>query len=197
MGVEYLQSSGTQYINTGIVPNTNFIVDVDFEVLSLVSNDDVLCGVISPNIHIGYTSTNAIDASFKDGTGHNVSVTTTVLNTRHRAQLNKNTFTLDGTAHSFTQTAFLSFTRFFFIFAGSYATPGSTNDPYGYVNARIYNFTIYDGAKFYTYEPAKRKVDGVLGLYDTTNNQFYTNAGTGVFIAGAEQDFIAGTETTT
>lgn len=32
--------------------------------------------------------------------------------------------------------------------------------------------------------PAMRKSDGELGMYDTVNDVFYTNAGTGTFIAG-------------
>ena len=35
-----------------------------------------------------------------------------------------------------------------------------------------------------TYTPAQRISDSVLGLYDEVNNTFYTNAGTGTFIAG-------------
>jgi hypothetical protein len=33
--------------------------------------------------------------------------------------------------------------------------------------------------------PARRIVDNILGLYDIINNQFYTNAGSGNFIAGS------------
>jgi hypothetical protein len=32
--------------------------------------------------------------------------------------------------------------------------------------------------------PARRISDNILGLYDIINNQFYTNAGSGEFIAG-------------
>ena len=32
--------------------------------------------------------------------------------------------------------------------------------------------------------PMKRKIDDAVGLYDTVNNRFYTNAGTGEFIPG-------------
>lgn len=34
--------------------------------------------------------------------------------------------------------------------------------------------------------PCYRKIDNVVGLYDLMNNQFYTNAGTGVFLMGTE-----------
>ena len=36
------------------------------------------------------------------------------------------------------------------------------------------------------YYPVRRNSDGVLGLYDTVSNTFFTNSGTGSFIAGPE-----------
>ena len=39
--------------------------------------------------------------------------------------------------------------------------------------------------------PARRDSDGVLGIYDTVSNNFFTNAGTGTFIAGPELNGIA------
>jgi hypothetical protein len=36
--------------------------------------------------------------------------------------------------------------------------------------------------------PAKRNSDNVLGMYDTVSGQFFTNAGTGEFVAGPEVD---------
>ena len=35
-----------------------------------------------------------------------------------------------------------------------------------------------------------RNSDGVLGMYDTVSQQFFTNAGTGTFIAGEVIDIV-------
>ena len=44
----------------------------------------------------------------------------------------------------------------------------------------------YAGVLVRNFIPAKRNSDNVLGLYDLVNNVFYTNAGSGTFIAGPE-----------
>ena len=61
---------------------------------------------------------------------------------------------------------------------GSYAEQYLTS-------GKIYEFTlIRDGNITLNLIPAQRRSDGVLGLYDEKNNVFYTNQGTGTFIAG-------------
>ena len=49
----------------------------------------------------------------------------------------------------------------------------------------LYNFKMYDNdALVRNFIPCYRKSDNAAGLYDTVNNVFYTNAGTGKFIIG-------------
>lgn len=53
--------------------------------------------------------------------------------------------------------------------------------------ATLYAFTAKkDGVLIRDFVPAKRNSDGVIGLYDLVNSKFYTNAGSGNLIAGAE-----------
>ncbi len=48
----------------------------------------------------------------------------------------------------------------------------------------IYNAKIWDGNTLIrNMIPARRNSDGVLGMYDTVNDKFYTNSGTGTFEA--------------
>lgn len=54
-----------------------------------------------------------------------------------------------------------------------------------FLNGRLYNADFYDnGVLARKLTPARRNSDSVLGMYDTVNNVFYTNAGTGSFVAG-------------
>lgn len=66
---------------------------------------------------------------------------------------------------------------------------------FGYENAngvwcnkiKIYSCTIkkvQDGSTLYELVPVIRKSDNVLGMYDVTNNRFYTNNGSGTFQYG-------------
>lgn len=51
---------------------------------------------------------------------------------------------------------------------------------------KIYRCTIYDNGKLTRdYVPCYRKSDNVIGLYDIVTGTFYTNAGTGTFLKGA------------
>lgn len=54
-------------------------------------------------------------------------------------------------------------------------------------SGKTYWFKIYNDDTLVFYGiPAKRKSDDVIGLYDVVNDVFYTNSGTGDFIAGNE-----------
>ena len=50
---------------------------------------------------------------------------------------------------------------------------------------RIYALKVWKNSNlFANFIPARRNSDDVLGLYDTVNNVFYTNSGSGSFVAG-------------
>jgi hypothetical protein len=53
------------------------------------------------------------------------------------------------------------------------------------MRGKIFYVQIYDNNILVRdFIPARRNSDGVLGMYDTVTNTFFTNAGTGEFIAG-------------
>ena len=60
-----------------------------------------------------------------------------------------------------------------------------SNTPSGFPSSsrkmRIYEFQVEGKLKLV---PVKRNSDGKIGMYDTVNNRFYTNDGTGEFVAG-------------
>lgn len=50
----------------------------------------------------------------------------------------------------------------------------------------LYGFKIYEGLTLeHDFVPAERRSDGELGLYDKQTAKFYANAGTGTFVKGA------------
>lgn len=54
-----------------------------------------------------------------------------------------------------------------------------------YARLKLYSFSIYEKGKQVAYfVPCYRKEDGVIGLYNTVDKQFYTNGGTGTFNKG-------------
>ena len=177
--LNYIQSTGTQYIDTGVVPEINTKITIDFDVVS-AGDDDVICGVISPNVCVGY-STARIFGSFKNGTGSSVDVNTTVVGS-HSAEVSNGTFVLDGTSHAFSAVSSYSTTRSIFLFAGSYSD--APDGAYGKVKAKVFSCKLYDGAvAVRNYIPCKNP-SNEIGLYDLVTKEFYGNAGTGTFIGG-------------
>lgn len=56
-----------------------------------------------------------------------------------------------------------------------------------YYNGRIYWFKVYRGSSLiYDLVPVYNIFTGEIGMYDLISNQFFTNAGTGIFLKGAD-----------
>ena len=179
--LEYIQSSGTQYIDTRFIPTSNTKISIDFQVLSVVA-DDTIIGTINPNCVIGYNTTE-IYAGFKLGTGTSIAIATTVTS-RHTAELSNGVFKVDAQQKSFDQVTGFSQTLTALIFASHYT--GGSDNAYGKCAAKVYSAKIYEsGVLVRDFIPCKN-ASGVIGLYDLVNNQFYQNAGSGTFIAGPE-----------
>ncbi|MBP5794934.1 MAG: hypothetical protein J6W41_02870, partial [Alphaproteobacteria bacterium] len=94
---------------------------------------------------------------------------------------NLTSFTYNGT--SVSRSVSRNFTSRYHLFL--FAVSRNGVDPIAVSNVRLKYFKWYRNDELiHEYIPAKRNSDGVIGLYDTVNNRFYTNAGTGTFIAG-------------
>lgn len=177
--VEYIESTGTQYIDTGFTPNQDTRVVVDFQYRANTSA--FLFGARRDSGTAGYTvnisSGNCVTSYGNTG---NV-IYGTYDGLRHTIDKNKNVFSLDGvekissTAQNFEAPGTLE------IFA-SYQTGAE-----GYLpsNARIYSFKIYDNDVLVRYFiPCYRKLDNVGGLYDIVNKVFYTSSVGEPFVVG-------------
>ena len=72
-------------------------------------------------------------------------------------------------------------------FLTAYGTSASNTANMKYYG-KIYSFTMddVDGNPIRNFIPCYRKSDGVIGLYDTVGGMFYTNKGTGSFTKGAD-----------
>lgn len=99
------------------------------------------------------------------------------------AKVNISSFYVDGTliGNFASATPDLTGITEIDVFRGVY-TSGTY---YAYAGSRLHRATIRkNGVAVIDYIPARRESDGVLGMYDLANGQFYTNAGTGDFVAG-------------
>lgn len=179
---EYIQSSGTQYIDTLFKPNQNTRVVCDFELLE----SGKAYGVFGARIGYGNTSYDLFafgmnaETSFQDdyGTSNNAH-TNSQTNILYHADKNKNVTSLGNVSYTFSMSTFqLNYTMYLF----GVNTSGSPNNQLG--SLRIYSCKIYDnGTLIRDFVPCINP-SGTVGLYDVAGKAFYANAGTGTFTAG-------------
>jgi len=170
----YIESTGTQFIDTGLKTNQNTRVVAKASYTSNYSIYGAKSGVTNFTAHSG------VGYFYYDG-GQGASKQTDLSNAVHVFEQNKNLCYVDGTLyHTFNTSSFTSSCNLF-LFARNNGSGGMT-DAGG--NVRIYNFMVYDNGTLVRNMIPCKNSSGTLGLYDTVNSKFYSNAGSGTFNAG-------------
>lgn len=170
----YIQSSGTQYIDTGIVPKNNTRVDADCDI-TYGTDWVMILGSYDPNKFFSWWANGAKIYAYYGNSNKNVAGE----NGKQTLSANKNIWTAGNSAISFSE---VSFTSNFSIYLFSVHNGGNYNK----ASMKLYSCQIYDnGTLIRDFIPCKNP-SGTIGLYDTVNSQFYSNAGTGTFTAGPE-----------
>lgn len=179
--VEYIESSGTQYIDTGFVPDSNSGIKMKTNVLSVPSRNSWLFGsrnnnatarfeiiCISGTVYRFYYGTSNYAFSGLSMTGEMEIV------------VDGNSATINGATVTASATTF-SGSNSLYLFS---CHGGAAEDETSY--QKLYSCQIYDnGTLVRDYVPC-RDASGVLGLYDLVNDEFYSNAGSGTFTAGED-----------
>ena len=190
--VEYLQSSGTQCINTGFKPNQNTRLVMDATLLSTTSAYLYGCrGGSGENYNNRFgVLYNGSYMRSDFGTGNGVTFSAAITaNERYVFDQNKNVCKIGAETVTNSEKVFTSLYPILMFGVNE----GGVNS---YLcSMRLYSCRIYDnGTLIRNFVPA-RNASGTLGLYDTVNGAFYTNAGSGTFTAGADiVGFTAGAE---
>ena len=167
--VEYIESSGTQYIDTGVTIGNTINTIIDYNYTSIDSNERYLYGYDSPYVF-----------GMMKGTGRffsNGGSTFNIDTERHIAELGL-VVKIDGVTKA-TRVSVPTTTENYFIFSG--------NPNKYFILARVYNLQIFDNNNLVRYFiPCYRKSDSVIGMYDIVNGVFYTNQGSGTFLKGKD-----------
>jgi len=187
--LDYIESTGTQYINTGITDVTNSEFEVVAQQTSITgafptimgaldgeSGYKVVCGLSTSNntfySQCGGPQGFIVSSVPNDTQKHTFKVTTTT---------NQQTLQVDDTAvvtgnYAITSTTGYSLT----ICARNKDTVSN------FTRQKVFSVRIKkSGVLIRDFVPVKRNSDNVLGMYDLVSGQFFTNAGTGTFTAGA------------
>ena len=176
--LEYIESTGTQYVDTGVKGNQDTRVELNLSVSSLYTGQ--VCSIF------GYYGTSSDSISIFGGGitrfgSQRTSFSSPQTNTSYLLVIDKNGFTVNGSTTSWTQTAQ-------FETAGNLIAFGRNVTTYGYFSGRYYSLKIYQNGVLvrdfipvldYSFEPC---------LYDRVTRTFFRNQGTGEFVAGARKD---------
>ena len=187
--VEYLQSSGTQYINTGIIAKQNIIVDAKIEIPTgaQVSNNGIL------GSRRDSTGGRMYLISFYDGkwnfgieTDVSLSVGTIFYDkiTRVHSEVANNKYLLkinDEVISSGNSTFQGNDWPLYLFGANNYGNFARA------MTVKVYSLSIVrDDVLVLNYIPCYRKSDSKPGMYDTVTSTFFTNSGAGEFICGPD-----------
>lgn len=177
--LEYIQSSGSQYINTGFKPNqdTKISITVDFS----LSGTTWLYGSRTS------AGSNSLGFLCESNSKYRFDYASS---TNELATKPTGKFTINSDKNKCYINGELVFTATYTTFASPvnmYIFNNNNNGSLsGGSSAKLYNCSIYDnGVLIRSFIPCKN-ASGTVGLYDSVNNQFYQNAGSGTFIAGPE-----------
>lgn len=176
--LEYIQSSGTQYIDTGIIGSYDTRVTADFEILSIGSGTVFVFGSQANNdvrFCLGITSASVFRSDY--GTEY-ISGPSAATGTKYKADKNRNVCTINGTAINSNVQTFTGTTNIY-LFARSYSS-------LSYASLKMYGCKIYSNDVLVRDFIPCKNASGVVGMWDDVNSVFYQNAGSGTFTAGPE-----------
>ena len=178
----YIQSNGTQYIDSGFKPNQDTRVLAEMQCVS--SSGWV------PSSLFGYSKSdftqryefyqynNLFYSPYNDETGKPISLITEKI----KIDKKRNLTTVNNETILSSSYAQFQCEGNMYIFALN--NEGSLENLSG--EKRLYSFRIYDGATLVRdFIPCKNP-PGVVGLYELVEGKFYQNQGTGEFIAGTD-----------
>ena len=185
--VEYIESSGTQYIDSGYanISNNQKIIAKFYNNIAGGSLFGSQQG--SNRSGIFWQSVNNLQFGIglqTAGTMIGQCSYQEIHTIEYESSLNTYSVSIDGTY--LKENASYSGSNItgknIYIFASNYQ-----NSLENIFKGKVYCFRIYDNSVLVrNFVPCYRKSDNEIGLYDLVNGVFYTNAGTGTFTKGAD-----------
>lgn len=178
--LEYIESTGSQYVDTGFAPGYTSGYRIDFQLTTASSSDLTLMGSLNPNICF-LCGNGQFEYAYKSGTGASGSFGANdtkrhvlSLNFRNdqKAILDQTSKVLTAMSENNAKTAY--------IFASHYDNPVV----YGQISARVFRVEMSNGADLVRDFIPCTNPSGEVGLYDDVNGVFYGDAAGIGFVAG-------------
>lgn len=186
--VEYIEGTGTQYINTGVSQNntntalemsvaltSNTYSDVAYVAGHYTSGKRFYIQLLNKKIYLGLGSGYWQNSADADTSKHTYKID------MYHLHVYMDGVSKSSSSGSFSRTAN---NANIWLFRGSV---GSGSNPI--VKGKIYNAKIWVSDSLqHDYYPCYRKSDDVAGLYDIITDTFLTNAGSGTFGVGPKHE---------
>jgi len=183
--VEWIGSSGTQYIDTDYIPSANTKWELDMNVNANTWNVGVGCGCqTAPYNDIGFQAGHNSNTTLYVSMGRSDTSSTIAFD------MNRHLFVLDAPNQEkqiddnvFVSTATtFECNRSITLFATNKTNGLGSKGKFNIFSSKIYE----DNALVQNLIPCYRKADNEIGMYDTVNDTFYTNQGSGTFTKGGD-----------
>jgi hypothetical protein len=183
--LQYIESTGKQYINTGVVFDSGslkFEADV-YTTSNISTEEDFIGNFTGASLSTGFVGGFTTNITFLYSAPSNVNVPRVKQNSWQKyigefTNSNQMILTYDGTTVSASRTGQYNSSPIV-LFRGSESYKPATHIRLGIVSIYLNNTMVRD------FIPAKN-ASGVVGMYDMVSGQFFTNAGTGTFVAGPD-----------
>ena len=178
--VEYIESTGTQYINTGVIGKTGLriVAEMGYATPGLglfgcryVNTRFFVVLWPSPYFDFGYGGDIATGIKVENRKIYNIDFDTSTHPKR---------FGIDGVYKTSSEHHDAPVSIYIFCY--------NFNKPTSFSKSIFKSMTIADenGELLRNFVPCYRESDGEIGVYDLVNGVFYTNSGSGTFIKGED-----------
>ena len=203
--VEYIESTGTQYINSNVSQSDVYGYNISFESTGIrhseneyeldgifgVNNSKVDSEVRDTKIWFGYDTTNNTGKTgfYLRGKGKNTSkISLNSYYQKHNGLVFNNEVNQDdisyGTLEGTNNT--VSNQEIYIFAVNCILNNGNSRGAGFFSKTKIYYLKFYgeNNVLIHDYIPCYRIVDGAIGLYDMVDGTFLTKSGTGEFLVG-------------
>lgn len=179
--LEYIESTGMQYIDTGIKPNQNTKAVVDVQFAEFPAAHSAVFGA-NDTTNAWWAYYRYSDYLYRASAGGTTqkSIDCTDPTVRTKITLQKGAFTVDDQTVTIPETDYN-------IDLNAYLFALNKADAVDYPSTcKIYSCKIYDNDVLVRDYVPCRLASGVICLYDRVSGEYFYNKGVGKFIAGAE-----------
>lgn len=183
--VEYLESTGTQYIDTGVNTTNTLGFDVKFEWDTWNTANSRFMGVIKQdgsNYLRHHSSDSTQTFQYFVSNAATIIQDPAVTGVKHDFKFNSNTrkYTFDDIEINESSSATFNTGLNYWLFGRNSNTESLKN----YASLKIYSAALYDNTNTALRKFVPAIMNGRIGMYDKITKTLYENAGTGDFIAG-------------